>query len=141
MKLQIAQTQADFFGLMKVRNDVFVVEQHVSPLEELDTYDKDAVHFVAIEEDTVIGTCRLIIHDKEAKLGRMAVLKKHRRKGVASALIHFVEQHQKQYHFTRIRLGAQLTAIPFYESLGFVAYGDVFLDANIEHRMMEKFYE
>jgi predicted GNAT family N-acyltransferase len=33
-------------------------------------------------------------------------------------------------------LGAQLKAISFYERLGFTAFGEVFLDAGIEHRMM-----
>jgi predicted GNAT family N-acyltransferase len=35
-------------------------------------------------------------------------------------------------------LGAQMQAMPFYESLGYQAYGIVFLDAGIEHRMMKK---
>jgi predicted GNAT family N-acyltransferase len=36
------------------------------------------------------------------------------------------------------RLAGQLHAIPFYEGHGFQAYGEVFLDAGIEHRMMER---
>ena len=38
---------------------------------------------------------------------------------------------------TRAALGAQLDALGFYERLGFTAYGDVFDDAGIDHRMME----
>ncbi|MGL5540689.1 MAG: GNAT family N-acetyltransferase, partial [Erysipelotrichaceae bacterium] len=38
----------------------------------------------------------------------------------------------------RVHLGAQCTAIPFYEKLGYQPFGEVFLDAQIEHIMMEK---
>ena len=37
----------------------------------------------------------------------------------------------------RSMLGAQTYAIPFYEKLGYRAYGPIFLDAEIEHRDME----
>jgi len=37
-----------------------------------------------------------------------------------------------------VSLGAQLSAIPFYEGAGFQAYGDVFLDAGIDHKMMKR---
>jgi predicted GNAT family N-acyltransferase len=36
-----------------------------------------------------------------------------------------------------VTLAAQLQAIGFYERLGYVARGDVFLDAGIEHRWMD----
>jgi predicted GNAT family N-acyltransferase len=39
--------------------------------------------------------------------------------------------------FAGITLAAQLHAIGFYERLGYVARGDVFLDAGIEHRWMD----
>ena len=35
-------------------------------------------------------------------------------------------------------LGSQLSAVPFYTKLGYEPYGEIFLDANIEHRMMRK---
>lgn len=141
MKLHIAKTQSEFFGLMNVRNHVFVIEQHVDPAEELDNYDAKAIHFVATEDGKVIGTCRVVMLADVAKLGRVAVLKEYRGKGIASALIRFVEQNQPNLGFTKMILGAQLTAIPFYEKNGFTLYGDVFLDANIKHKMMEKHYE
>ena len=37
-----------------------------------------------------------------------------------------------------LTLAGQLHAIPFYERFGFVAHGDVFLDAGIEHRAMDR---
>jgi predicted GNAT family N-acyltransferase len=39
---------------------------------------------------------------------------------------------------TVVVLGAQLTAVPFYEQLGYAPEGEVFLDAGIPHRTMKK---
>ena len=89
----------------------------------------------------VVATCRIMPTEKKAKLGRMAVLKEYRNQKIASSLIQYVESQRNDIGFQTLQLGAQLQAIPFYESCGFHCYGDIFLDANIEHRMMEKHYE
>lgn len=141
MEFEIAKTQSDYFGLMNVRNHVFVVEQHVDSREELDHFDQSAIHFVARDNRSVIATCRLVLFEGYAKLGRMAVLSSYRNQHIGSQLIQFVESTLPAHGIQTIRLGAQLTAIPFYERLGFRTYGDIFLDANIEHKMMEKQYE
>lgn len=141
LKIKRAETQAEFFGLARVRTLVFVKEQQVDPEIELDCEDDTAIHYIAIMDGQVVGTCRILLHEKEAKLGRMAILAPYRRMKIASALIHAVEQERSALAFTNLKLGAQMQAIPFYESCGFQVYGPVFLDANIEHRMMVKNYE
>ena len=50
----------------------------------------------------------------------------------------FADSYAFNNGFDTLKLGAQVSAIPFYESCGYTAYGEVFLDANIEHRMMKK---
>ena len=141
LKIKRAETQAEFFGLARVRTLVFVKEQQVDPEIELDCEDDTAIHYIAVMDDQIVGTCRILRHGQEAKLGRMAILASYRRKKIASALIHAVEQERSALVFTKLKLGAQIQAIPFYESCGFAVYGPVFLDANIEHRMMVKNYE
>ena len=49
-----------------------------------------------------------------------------------------VEKHCRKLGYKKIELGAQLHALPFYEKQGYHAYGDIFLDADIQHRMMVK---
>ena len=102
-----------------VRHTVFVLEQGVPVEEELDDRDETADHLIAItDEGTVVGTCRILRDDEAtARIGRMAVLAEH------------VPQYGRE--------GA-VTAQEFYRRSGFVAHGDVFLDAGIEHIAMTK---
>ena len=129
-----------------VRMRVFVDEQKVPPEEELDAFDRTALHFLARQVPApphhptgIVGTARLI--DKgngQGKVGRVAVLPEHRGHGVGHLLMQAVEQLAQDRGFQELILEAQCHAIPFYEKLGYVAEGAVFLDAGIEHRLMRK---
>src|SRR5262245_13347853 len=70
-----------------VRHQVFVVEQAVPPELERDAFDAVAIHLVALHGEAVIGTLRLVVSGRDAKIGRMAVLAAERGKGVGSRLM------------------------------------------------------
>ena len=131
------EERAAVFALRMV---VFVEEQNVPPEEELDHYDVTATHFVAsTSEGEVIGTARLLDKgDGTGKIGRVAVLQSSRGKGIGAAIMKAVEQYAEGAGYRRLVLDAQCYAIPFYEKLGYVAEGEIFLDAGIEHRFMTK---
>lgn len=137
MKIKQASTQYDFFSLMQIRCKVFMCEQNVNPLIELDDEDKTCVHYLLEDHDTAIATCRVLIHNDIWHLGRIAVLKEYRNQHYGSKLINHMIALAKENKVKKIELGAQVQAIPFYESLGFKAYGDIFMDADIEHKEME----
>jgi predicted GNAT family N-acyltransferase len=72
----------------------------------------------------------------QGQIGRMAVLADFRHKGVGKAiLLRLLELAQSQ-NILRISLHAQVSAIPFYEKLGFVAQGSIYEEAGIAHRNM-----
>ncbi len=134
--------RAEMESIFAVRMTVFVEEQAVPAEEELDAYDLTSVHFMLraiTDESGAVGTARLI--DKGhgvAKIGRVAVLKEHRGRGVGLELMRHTERYARASGYTEMVLEAQCHAIPFYEKLGYVAEGPVFLDANIEHRVMRR---
>ena len=70
------------------------------------------------------------------KIGRMAVSQSMRRHGIGRALLDALVAEAKRLKLEEVSLGAQLPAVSFYERAGFEAYGDVFLDAGIDHKMM-----
>jgi predicted GNAT family N-acyltransferase len=72
------------------------------------------------------------------RLGRMAVARAARRRGVAAALLAEADARAGALGARRLALGAQLGAIGLYERAGYRACGERFLDAGIEHVMMEK---
>lgn len=133
-------------AVFALRMIVFVEEQGVPPEEELDAYDLTATHFLvrrasATPHDpaAVIATARLLDKGEGfAKVGRVAVLSDHRGKGVGALLMRAVEQTARAQGFTRLGLDAQLSALRFYEKLGYLPEGDIFLDCDIEHQFMHK---
>ena len=126
-------------GFAAIRLEVFVGEQHVPPDEEMDDLDATAIHVLASVDGQPIGTGRLIVVDAEnARIGRMAVRKTHRGTGVGAAILDRLVDEARSRGIRTLTLSGQLHAIPFYERFGFVAHGDVYLDAGIEHRTMER---
>ncbi len=138
------ETVEDRAALFALRMAVFVEEQNVPPEEELDVYDVTATHFLvrarrkgADAPGTIVGTARLLDKgDGVGKIGRVAVQAEYRGLGLGAALMRAMHAYASRQGYRRIILEAQCYAIPFYEKLGYIAEGDVFLDANIEHRKM-----
>jgi predicted GNAT family N-acyltransferase len=123
---------------LALRTEVFVGEQGVPVEEEIDGRDEEALHLVALEDGRVVGTCRLLALDGAMKLGRMAVVRERRGRGVASALIEGAEREARAAGARAMVLDAQIGAQRLYERAGYVARGERFLDAGIEHVRMEK---
>ncbi|MFH5882477.1 GNAT family N-acetyltransferase [Liberiplasma polymorphum] len=134
MNVVIANDKKSILDHYFIRGQVFVIEQEISWALEFDDWDYEATFFVLYDEDAPIGAARLY----KNKVGRVAVLKEHRHKKAGSVIMDAVEAYAKTQGIKTLELGAQCYIIPFYEKLGYVAYGDIFLDADIEHRMMKK---
>ena len=124
-------THAD--ALMRVRRAVFIEEQGVSEREELDGEDASSQHFLATDgQGRPIGTARLM---PSGQVGRMAVLPAWRRRQVGASLLGLAMEAAKRQGLA-VFLHAQVSAQGFYERNGFVASGEVFLEADIEHLRM-----
>ena len=128
----------DLGAALALRRTVFVEEQGVPVEEELDEHDAEALHLVALDAGQVVGTCRLLGDGDALKLGRMAVAAHARRRGIAARLLEEAEAQAHAQGIRVIRLSSQLSARAIYERAGYSAYGEQFLDAGIEHVMMEK---
>jgi predicted GNAT family N-acyltransferase len=131
-----ADFSADFASIRLVRTTVFIDEQRV-PLE-LEFDDRDALcrHVLAFEGSTPIGTARLDL-DYGGKVGRLAVLQNHRHEGVGRALMERLHAVAREHGVAKLWCHAQLTAVPFYERLGYRSLGSTFDEAGIDHVRME----
>jgi predicted GNAT family N-acyltransferase len=136
IEVRPARDEKEVAAALDLRHEVFCVEQGVTLAEERDGRDAEALHLVAVEDGVVIGTCRLLVEGATVKLGRMAVSRSRRGLGLARALLHAADAEARALGAERIVLGAQLTAQALYERAGYESYGEVFLDAGIEHVMM-----
>lgn len=121
-----------------LRKVVFVEEQGVPLEEELDDLDAECTHFLAEAAGEPVGTARLRLVDGKAKAQRVAVLAAWRGAGVGRALMAALEGEARRQGAREVVLAAQTSAIPFYERLGYAAWGDEFMDAGIPHRWMRR---
>jgi predicted GNAT family N-acyltransferase len=119
-----------------IRVRVFVREQKVPEEIELDRDDERAVHFLAFSGKNAVGTARVVVRRGSAKIGRMAVLKSFRGKGVGRKLLKRAVAVARRQDAQNIYLHAQVPVIGFYEAMRFRCAGPVFDEAGIPHRKM-----
>lgn len=136
-----------------IRRSVFIDEQGVPEALEWDGLDPQARHFLALgpavghgvtsrraapAAPIPLGTARMRIVGGHAKAERVAVQRAARQLGVGRLLMLALEAHARREGLPAVLLHAQLTAIPFYERLGYRAHGVIFPSAGIDHREMTK---
>lgn len=105
---------------------------------ELDSDDADALHVLAREDGRAIGCGRMVAHGTEIKIGRMAVLPDRRRHGIGALILKFLVEAARARGYRKAVLHAQLHAEGFYLKYGFAPVGEIFEEAGIAHRRMER---
>ena len=121
-----------------IRELVFVEEQGFK--NEFDEIDEDnkTMHIVAYKDDVPIGTCRFYMKDGEYNIGRIAVVKEYRGKGVGAIIVEYAEEKIYEMGGTEISLSAQVRIKSFYEKMGYVCEGNIYLDEMCPHIRMRK---
>ena len=133
------ETPAQMADAYAIRRRVFIEEQHVPEEIELDEDDSRAFHALALIDGRAVGCGRFVAHgDGEVKIGRMAVTANLRGDGIGRAILEFLMNEARQRGFARAVLHAQLSAEGFYLKQAFQPIGEVFEEAGIAHRKMEK---
>ena len=142
--IRILESEKDRLLGFKLRTEVFVNEQNV-PIElELDEKDNSehTIHIGYFNGDELIGVARLIDMDKEViHIGRVAIDKHHRGKGIGHKLILGCEDIVKKVlnRDFNIELSAQVYVETFYKKLGYNRINNnIYIDAGIEHIDMRK---
>lgn len=136
-RIVTAELDAHFDAIRAVRIAVFVEEQAIPSELEFDRLDAHCIHVLALDGETPVATGRLG-PGQNGRIGRVAVLKSHRRRGVGTAIMKALEDHAARQGIKKTWFHAQVAAVPFYESLGYQVAGEVFEEAGIPHVSMEK---
>ncbi len=120
IKYKEVKTIDDFIDAIRIRTDVFIIEQKCPPGWEPDELDKKSIHFVAIADHKLVATVRLRKESRNvAKIERLAVKKEHRGKGIGLGLIKYVLNQALKKRYKKIWLQAQLYTQKMYEKAGF----------------------
>ena len=130
MRIQLGDWHSMRRWAEPLRFAVFVEEQRVPAEIELDSSDPVSVHAVAFNADEAVGTGRLL---PDGHIGRMAVAKAARGRGVGSALLTALMEEARRRGHTHAVLSAQTHATEFYRRHGYSVHGDEYDDAGIPH--------
>lgn len=132
--LEIVRWPDDRPRIERVRRAVFIEEQRIREADEWDDDDPRCWHVLALGPNRdVVGTGRL---DPAGKIGRVAVLPSYRGTGIGAAIVSRLVDLAAEQGLTQVHLNAQVSAVRFYERLGFRAEGPEFDEVGIAHRHM-----
>ena len=127
----------ELHDLLKVRMDVFVVEQACA-YPEIDGKDTLCVHVLGKDSSGItVATARIVpagVIYSEVSIGRVAVEKSLREKGIGKIVMeHALTYSKTTLNASTIKIAAQLYLKKFYSDFGFVQISDVYLWDGIEH--------
>lgn len=135
-KLFAELTVDELYAIMRLRNEVFVVEQNCV-YQDADNKDVGSYHLCGWLGDSLVAYCRILppgLSFKDASIGRVISSPAHRKFGFGRELVGLgIEKALSQFDCTTITIGAQLYLRRFYESLGFVKISEEYLEDNIPH--------
>jgi len=133
MHFDVVSFAAHEDAIRHIRHTVFTVEQKVDTTLDFDGLDDKAIQVLCTDQGLPVGTGRML---NDGHIGRVAVLREYRDKGVGAGLMKTLIETARTRRFREVYLYAQVTAVPFYEKLGFEATGDNFTEAGILHTPM-----
>lgn len=132
---------AELYELLKLRQEVFVVEQ-TCPYLDADGKDVDALHLWSSDEQGMTAYARIFLPsaaEPYARIGRVITVARARGLGLGQELMRAaIGLCNGRAPDAPIRLGAQVYLKRFYRGFGFVEIGEEYLEDDIPHVDMER---
>ncbi|QGS52384.1 GNAT family N-acetyltransferase [Spiroplasma tabanidicola] len=123
---------------IKLRKDIFVIEQECFDTPDEDDFDDIAYHIVGYYENETICCARVFFDEEILLWGRIAVDKKYRGKNLGVQLLNYLKEFSFDHLKSKeVHIHAEYYAMEFYKKFGFIEYGDVYIFDNIEHINMK----
>jgi ElaA protein len=125
----------DLYAMLKLRMDVFVVEQECA-YPELDGNDPVCMHLRLMQDADLLACARLWrpTPDVRPRIGRVTVSPNHRGKRLGEALMReAITECEKIYPGEPIEISAQSHLQKFYASFGFERISEEYIEDGISH--------
>lgn len=133
-------TNIELYQLLQLRAEVFIVEQNC-PYLDLDDKDYQSFHVLGYENEKLIACSRLVpaglSYKLEPAIGRVVTHPSARKSGYGKLLMEYsINKTKKIFNSSVIVIGAQCYLDKFYQNLGFISEGEMYLEDNIPHITM-----
>lgn len=129
----------ELYSCLKLRTDVFVVEQEC-PYPELDNHDQTSTHVLAYYNSILVAYARVVPAGQlysQLSIGRVVVHQEYRKHGFGRALFtKAIESCSNQSANHEIKIQAQEYLLDFYKSFGFKEISKSYLEDGIPHKDM-----
>ncbi|MBP6115263.1 MAG: GNAT family N-acetyltransferase [Neisseriaceae bacterium] len=123
-----------------IRTEVFIDEQGIAADLELDALEGECVHMLLVPKDApdaAVACCRVLpLSATELKVQRVAVPLSHRGQGHGVALMQQLAEWARIQGYARLVLGAQSSALGFYQNLGYAVTSEPYLSVGLWHQDM-----
>lgn len=132
-------TPRELYAIIKLRNEVFVLEQNCV-FQDADDKDQKCYHLMGSAGNDLAAYARLVpagVSYTFVSIGRIVISPKYRNKGEGKALLNTaIKKCNQLFGEQTIKIGAQLYLKNFYESFGFLQVGEVYDEDGIPHVKM-----
>ena len=130
----------EIYNILKLRSEVFVVEQNCV-YQDIDEKDKKATHLFLEKNNDIIAYTRIFkkgdYYEENPSIGRVVVSKKERGKNLGKEImLNSIEFIKKELEGKKIELSAQKYLDKFYRDLDFYSEGEDYLEDGIPHQRM-----
>lgn len=130
---------AELYALLKIRQEVFVVEQNC-PYLDADDYDQKALHLWGEFKGEIVAYCRIFppgIKYDEASIGRVLSNNNYRGHNLGRILMrNAISTIESRFRTKNVRISAQDYLLKFYREFGFEDTGKKYLEDDIPHTEM-----
>ncbi len=140
IKKFIELSTEEIYNILKLRSEVFVVEQNCV-YQDIDEKDKKATHLFLEKNNDIIAYTRIFkkgdYYEENPSIGRVVVSKKERRKNLGKEImLNSIEFIKNELEGKKIELSAQKYLDKFYRDLDFYSEGEDYLEDGIPHQRM-----
>jgi ElaA protein len=129
-------TPRELYAILKLRSEIFVVEQKCIFLD-MDDKDQECQHLMLHHNRELMAYARIVpagVTFEQPSIGRVVSSYASRGKGFGRQLMKLsIENCIRLYGNKPIKIGAQLYLKSFYESFGFVSQDDIYDEDGIDH--------
>jgi len=137
IKIIEVSNENEYQNCLDIRHRVFVKEQNIAKELEVDCFEKESKHFLALFDKKAVATGRFRLYKNFLKFERIAVIKSMRGKKIGSILMQEMQKRgfEKYPNYLQV-IHSQVNALKFYKKLGWVEIGKPFEEANVMHLLM-----
>jgi len=138
--IKIAESEDELKEYFRIRNEVFVREQRIFPETDVDEYDRNSIHIIAVESSSsdVVGVVRCYSKDGNTWFGgRLGALPDYRNGRVGSRLVRFAVNTAKSKGCKKFLAYIQPNNVRFFQRLDWEKIGEPIIYHGIPHQLME----